>query len=56
MAPVKAPFSWPEQFAFKEASRYSGAVEPDEGALVAAAEVVDGAGDEFLACSCLAQQ
>ena len=44
-----------EQFAFQEAGGDGGAIELDEGAFAAAAQVVDGAGDELLPGPSLAE-
>ena len=49
MAPVKAPFLVAEHLAFQQAGGNGGAIQLDEGALAARAEVVDGARQQFLA-------
>src|SRR5262245_9957002 len=44
-----------EQLALQETERDRGAIELDEGSLPATAQIVDGAGHELFAGSCLAQ-
>ena len=50
-----APFMT-EQFTFKQARGYSGAVYFDQGALAARAQIVNGARKQFFACARLAQK
>ena len=41
----------PEQLAFEKTRRDGGAVDLDQGSLAARAEIVNGASNQFLACT-----
>ena len=51
IGPGEGAFFVTEQFAFEEVVGNGGAVDGDEGAMGAVAVLIDGASDEFLACS-----